>query len=95
MNIYRVLRRPIVTEKSSLLKEQGNKYVFEVAREANKYQIKQAVEKIFKVAVAEVNVSTIAGETRRVGRHRLVTSPQKKAIVTLKKGSKIDIIEGV
>ncbi len=76
------------------MKEQ-NKYVFEVLPGANKHQIRHAVEKIFKVEVASVNVLTNAGEVRRLGRHKMLTSSIKKAIVTLKKGNKIDIIEGV
>jgi len=77
-----------------MLQAQG-KYVFEIAREANKQQIKQAVEKAFKVKVLAVNVMTVSGKTRRVGRRQVLTQSWKKAIVTLKPGDKIELFEGV
>jgi len=77
-----------------MLQAQG-KYVFEIAREANKPQIKQAVEKAFKVQVLAVNVMTVPGKTRRVGRRQVLTQSWKKAIVTLKPGDKIEFFEGV
>lgn len=94
MHVYQVLRRPLITEKNSQLQVQG-KYVFEVADEANKNQIKQAVEKSFKVDVTAVNVITVPGKQRRLGRYQVLTSPWKKAIVTLKPGDKIELFEGV
>ncbi len=94
MHLYEVLRRPLVTEKNSTLQAQG-KYAFEVAKEANKPQIKQAVEKAFKVKVTAVNVTSVAGKTRRVSRQLVLTPTWKKAIVTLKSGDKIEFFEGV
>ncbi len=94
MHLYEVLRRPLVTEKNTMLQAQG-KYAFEIAREANKPQIKQAVEKAFKVKVLAVNVMTVPGKTRRVGRRQVLTQSWKKAIVTLKPGDKIELFEGV
>jgi large subunit ribosomal protein L23 len=94
MHLYDVLRRPLVTEKNTMLQTQ-NKYAFEVAKEANKPQIKQAVEKAFKVKVITVNVTKVSGKTRRVGRRIVQTSPWKKAIVTLRSGDKIEFFEGV
>ena len=94
MHLYQVLRRPLITEKNSMLQAQG-KYAFEVAKEANKPQIKQAVEKAFKVKVTTVNIMTVPGKTRRVGRRQVLTPAQKKAIVTLKPGDKIELFEGV
>ena len=94
MHPYEVLRRPLITEKNTELQAQG-KYAFEVAREANKPQIKQAVEKAFKVKVTTVNVVTVPGKTRRVGRRQVLTQPWKKAIVTLQSGDKIEFFEGV
>jgi large subunit ribosomal protein L23 len=88
------LRRPLVTEKNTTLQAQG-KYVFEVAEEANKPQIKQAVEKAFKVKVTTVNVTKVSGKTRRVGKRLVQTSPWKKAFVTLRPGDKIEFFEGV
>ena len=94
MHLYEVLRRPVITEKNTMLQAQG-KYAFEIAREANKQQIKQAVEKAFKVKVTAVNVMTVPGKTRRVGRRQVLTHSWKKAIVTLKPGDKIGLFEGV
>lgn len=93
MHLYQVLKRPLITEKGSLLLQQ-NKYAFEVAREATKHQIKQAVEVAFKVKVAKVNVMTVPGKTRRIGRRQAETPPWKKAVVTLEPGHKIEIFEG-
>ncbi len=94
MHSYEVLRRPLITEKNTMLVEQ-NKYAFEVARNANKPQIKDAVEKAFKVKVASVNVMRVPGKMRRAGRGRGLTSPWKKAVVTLEPGNKIELFEGV
>ncbi|MFC2001366.1 50S ribosomal protein L23 [Chloroflexota bacterium] len=94
MHLYEVLRRPLITEKNSVHQAQ-NKYVFEADDRANKLQIRQAVEKAFKVKVTGVNVITVPGKTRRVGRRQVLTSPWKKAIVTLKPGDKIEFFEGV
>ncbi|MDD5702749.1 MAG: 50S ribosomal protein L23 [Dehalococcoidales bacterium] len=94
MQLFEVLRRPLVTEKNTILQSQG-KYAFEIAREANKDQVKQAVEKAFKVTVTAVNVMTVRGRERRVGRRVIAESSWKKAVVTLKPGDKIQIFEGV
>ena len=94
MHLYEVLRRPLITEKNTMLQAQG-KYVFEVAEEANKHQIKQAVEKAFKVKVMAVNVMTVPGKTKRVGRRMVLTPSHKKAIATLKPGDKIELFEGL
>ena len=96
MHLYEVLRRPLITEKDTILQAQG-KYAFEVAGEANKHQIKQAVEKAFNVKVTTVNVMTVPGKKRRIGkRGREVLTPSwKKAIVTLQTGDKIELFEGV
>ena len=92
---YEVLRRPIVTEKSTLLAAHG-KYVFEVALKANKPQIREAVEKAFNVRVRSVNTSIVHGKTRRFGRQRPARgSDWKKAVVTLQSGDQIEIFEGV
>ncbi len=94
MQLFEVIRRPLVTEKNTSLQAQG-KYAFEVAREANKNQVKQAVEKAFKVDVTAVNIISVRGRERRVGRRMVTGSSWKKAIVTLKTGDKIQIFEGV
>lgn len=94
MHSYEVLRRPVITEKNTMLIEQ-NKYTFEVSRDANKPQIKEAVEKAFKVKVSSVNVIHVPGKMRRAGRRRGMTSSWKKAVVTLEPGNKIELFEGV
>jgi large subunit ribosomal protein L23 len=94
MHLYEVLRHPLITEKATVLQE-GDKYAFEVAREASKQQIKEAVERSFDVKVAKVNIMTVPGKTRRMGRRQVTGSSWKKAIVTLKSGCKIGFFEGV
>jgi len=94
MHLYEVLRRPLITEKSTALQAM-NKYAFEVADGANKPMVKQAVEKAFKVTVTGVNMVTMRGKTRRMGRREITTNPWKKAVVTLKAGDKIEFFEGV
>lgn len=94
MHLYEVLRRPIISEKTTALKEQ-NKYVFEVAKGASKRQIKEAVEAAFKVNVIKVNVMNVPGKTRRFGRRPVLTREWKKAVVTLQPGQKIEFFEGV
>ena len=93
MHLYEILRRPLITEKHTALQAYG-KYAFEVAREATKPQIRQAVEKAFKVEVTAVNVMIVRGKRRRLGRRQLPAHPLKKAIVTLKPGDKIEFFEG-
>ena len=94
MHLYEVLRRPLVTEKNTELQAQG-KYAFEVAGEATKHQVKQAVEKAFKVKVTAVNVMTVPGKTRRLGRREVLTPSWKKALVSLKSGDKIEFFESL
>jgi large subunit ribosomal protein L23 len=94
MQLLEILRRPIISEKSTGLQER-DKYTFEVALGANKHQIKQAVELAFQVEVARVNVITMPPKWRGPGRRRGQTSPWKKAVVTLKPGQKIEFFEGL
>jgi large subunit ribosomal protein L23 len=93
MQVLEILRRPIVSEKSTALQER-DKYTFEVDRNASKQQIKQAVELSFHVEVIRVNVITMPPKWRGPGRRRSQTSPWKKAVVTLKPGQKIEFFEG-
>jgi len=94
MYSYEVLRRPIVTEKSTGAMAQ-RKYGFEIIDTASKKQVKEAVQKAFSVSVIKVNVITVHGKTRRRGSY-ITTSPTwRKAIVTLKEGDKIELFEGV
>jgi large subunit ribosomal protein L23 len=94
MHLYEVLRRPLITEKSTAL-QALNKYAFEIAEGANKMMIKDAVEKAFKVKVTGVNVVTMQGKTKRMGSRIVHSNPWKKAIVTLQPGDKIEYFEGV
>jgi large subunit ribosomal protein L23 len=96
--IYDVLRRPIVTEKSNYLNSDLHQYVFEVAPDANKNMVKNAVETLFDVNVMRVNIVNVpARRTRRARSRRLLIrrGSYKKAIVTLAAGDTIDIFEGV
>ncbi|MBU0650615.1 50S ribosomal protein L23 [bacterium] len=89
---YSIIKRPIITEKNTRMIE-DNKYVFEVAMDSNKIEIKKAIEDIFKVHVKKVNVSKTKRKEKRV-RHNLgMTSEKKKAIVTLKEGEKIELAQ--
>ncbi len=94
MNEYDIILRPIITEKSTLVKETGNQYVFEVLRSANKIEIRKAVEKLFKVKVVDVHVSNMEGKKKRLGRYAGKRSDWKKAIVKLSPKDKITIFEG-
>jgi len=94
MHLYEVLRRPLVTEKNTALQAM-NKYAFEIADGANKTMIQQAVETAFKVKVTKVNIVTVRGKYKRVGRRMTHTNPWKKAIITLQPGDKIEYFEGV
>jgi large subunit ribosomal protein L23 len=91
---YDIIVKPIITEKSSLLKETGNQYVFEVQRDTNKIEIKKAIEKLFKVKVVSVQVARMEGKTRRVGKFSGKRPDWKKAIVKLSPKDKITIFEG-
>jgi large subunit ribosomal protein L23 len=92
---YKIIRRPLITEKSTIQKEMHNQLAFEVDRRANKIEIKKAVEKIFKVQVADVRTQNYEGKRKRLGRNLGRRRHWKKAIVTLKPGQKIEFFEGV
>lgn len=96
--IYDVLRRPIITEKSNYQAGDLNQYVFEVSTTANKHQVKEAVETVFDVDVAKVNIVNVPAKRSRRWRNRRIKvrrSTYKKAIVTLEPGETIDVFEGV
>jgi large subunit ribosomal protein L23 len=97
-HLYDVIRRPVMTERNTDLMQEG-RYTFEVAPDANKLQIKQAVEELFKVKVLGVNVSTTKAKeksrNRRRGRVQGYTSPWRKAVVTVRPTDKIEFFEGV
>jgi large subunit ribosomal protein L23 len=88
-NLYEVIRRPLITEKSTTLKETQGTLCFEVHRDATKPEIKKAVETLFSVKVAGVRVARVHGKVKRQGRHFGQRPDWKKAFVVLKKGEKM------
>ena len=94
MNKFDVLIRPIITEKTTLLMQE-NKYTFQVPLNANKVEIRKAVESIYNVKVEKVATIRVLGKTKRMGRTMGKRSDYKKAIVTLKAGESIELFEGV
>ena len=94
-DMHQIIKRPIITEKSTLQKESMNKLAFEVDPRANKIEIKQSVEKLFNVKVLNVHTLTVKGEKRRMGRWEGRRKNWKKAIVTLRPGDHIEFFEGV
>lgn len=93
MNMYQVIRRPIITEKSTWLREDHNQVMFEVDRRATKDDIRQAVEKLFEVEVKSVNTAIIQGKPKRSGRFMGRRGAYKKAYVTLAEGSNLELLE--
>jgi large subunit ribosomal protein L23 len=94
MTPEQIIKRPIVlTEKSTMLREGDNKVIFEVARTANKIQIKNAVEAMFKVGVLDVNTLLMRGKDKRMGRGYAKLQNWKKAIITLKDGDAIQFFD--
>ncbi|HKI84759.1 MAG TPA: 50S ribosomal protein L23 [Candidatus Krumholzibacteria bacterium] len=92
-DLSQVLIRPVVTEKTTDISEQTNKYVFEVAIAANKHEIRQAVEKFFGVKVLDVRTMRMHGKPKRMGRYQGRRPNWKKAIVTLQTDDKIDLFD--
>lgn len=86
-----IIKAPIITEKSANISADGKKVVLKVAKNANKVQIRQAVEKAFDVKVTNVNTINVRPKKKRVGRYEGKTSAYKKAIITLAEGSKLDL----
>ena len=94
-SVYEVIKRPLFTEKGAMLKESQNQLLFEVFPTANKAEIKRAVEEIFKVKVDKVATLSVRGKIKAMGRFKGKRADWKKAIVTLKKGQNLDLIEGI
>ena len=93
-DLYDIVKAPRITEKGTRLKEKNNVLTFEVRTDANKLQVRKAIEGIFKVKVMDVTTVKIAGKKKRMGQRLGRRSDWKKAYVTLKPGEKIDIFEG-
>jgi large subunit ribosomal protein L23 len=95
MKLTDVIRRPLVTEKTTVMREDGRTVVFEVARGANKIEIKQAVEKLLGAKVSDVRTALAHGKMKRQGKFQGRRSDWKKAYITLREGEKIpDFLEG-
>jgi large subunit ribosomal protein L23 len=90
----KIIRRPLITEKSTRQKDESSQYVFEVHRDANKIEIQSAVERLFKVKVLQVRTSNVMGKMKRLGRRYGKRPDWKKAIITLREGDRIDFFEG-
>lgn len=89
-----IIIKPVVTEKSVDLMQE-NKYCFKVAKDANKIEIKNAIEEIFKVTVVNVNTVNVHGKMKHMGRTQGMTASWKKAVVTLREGDSIEVFEGL
>lgn len=91
---YRLISRPHMTEKVVLIKEEANKVVFRIRKDANKIELKNAIESLFNVTVESVRTMNVKGKNKRLGRYQGKRSDWKKAIVTLKEGDTIEYFEG-
>ena len=94
MNRFEVIKRPLDTEKLDKLRDKQNKFAFEIDLKANKTEVKQAVESLFKVKVIDIKTAVVRGKMRRIGKSSGMRSSWKKAIVTLKEGDSIQLFEG-
>jgi large subunit ribosomal protein L23 len=92
--VYDIIMSPLVTEKSTIQREGQNQYSFKVYKSANKIEIKDAVERLFKVKVREVRTVTVRGKVKRLGKRFGKRPDWKKAIVTVKEGDRIEFFEG-
>ena len=95
MTPYEILKRPVITEKSTIQKEVNNQLAFEVDRRANKVEIRRAVEQAFSVRVMDVRTIQMKGKAKRFGRTLGARRNWKKAIVTLAQGEHVEFFEGV
>ncbi len=92
---YQIVLKPVISEKSTILKEQKKQYCFEVARDANKYEVRSAIERLFNVKVDSVRLVNVRGKMKRLGRSIGKRRDRKKAYVELKEGEKpIEFFEG-
>lgn len=92
-NMYDIIKKPRLTEKGMTLQEQHNQVVLRVNPNANKIEIKEAMEKLFKVKVSKVRTLNVTGKKKRVGKHMGRTSDWKKAVISLAAGEKLDFLE--
>ena len=92
---YEIIKRPVITEKTSIQKEDNNQITFEVDRRANRVEIRRAIERLFNVRVSAVRTAQVKGKVKRRGRILGKRRDWKKAVVTLMPGERIDFFEGV
>ena len=95
MDVYKIVKKPLVTEKGTVMLSEDNRVTFKVHLDANKIEIREAVQKIFSVTVLQVNTQVVRGKRKRFGKAMGQTKSWKKAMVQLKEGDKIEIFEGV
>lgn len=95
MYVEQVLVKPLLTEKSSVMTEETNRYSFKVLRKANKYQVKEAIEKMFDVKVVDVKTIVVPGKVKRSGKSLKKTSSWKKAYVKIAEGQKLELFKGI
>jgi large subunit ribosomal protein L23 len=95
MDMYQIVKKPLVTEKGTVMLSEGNWVAFKVHLDANKIEIREAVQKIFSVSVLQVNTQIVRGKRKRFGKAMGQSKAWKKAIVQLKEGDKIEMFEGV
>jgi large subunit ribosomal protein L23 len=95
MDMYKIVKKPLVTEKGTIMLSEGNWVTFRVHLDSNKIEIKEAVQKIFSVSVLQVNTQIVRGKRRRFGKAMGQSKAWKKAMVQLKAGDKIEMFEGV
>ena len=95
MDMYKIVKKPLVTEKGTVMLSEGNRVTFKVHLDANKIEIREAVQKIFSVTVLQVNTQVVRGQRKRFGKSMGQSKTWKKAMVQLKEGDKIEIFEGV
>ena len=94
MKTFDIIKKPLVTEKGTIAQQASNQYFFEVDPRATKFDVRTAVETIFKVRVENVRTMNVPGKFKRVGKNMGKTSAWKKAIVTLREGDRIEYLEG-
>ena len=95
MDMYQIVIKPLVTEKGTTMLSEGNRVTFKVHVDANKIEIREAIQKIFNVSVVQVNTQIVRGKRKRFGKTMGQSKPWKKPMVQLKEGDKIEIFEGV
>ncbi len=95
MDMYQVVIKPLVTEKGTMMLSEGNWVTFRVHPDANKIDVREAIQKIFSVSVLQVNTQIVRGKRKRFGKTMGQSKAWKKAMVRLKEGDKIEIFEGV